>query len=104
MLVQEHIVSLLNEDMPEEWDEEMLAEEETQRSRQAALRSLRSSRQSRSSLQARSEYTVGDHEDDAEEQPEKEAETPGRRTRGVVLPKITVPLADDSSEDEDYVP
>ena len=104
MLVQEHIASLLDEDVPEEWDTEVLAEEEAQRSRQAALSSLRPSRQSRSSLKTQPERTDRDKDVDAEEQPEKEAETSERRTRGVVLPKVAVPFVDDSDQDEDYVP
>ena len=104
MLVQEHIASLLDENVPEEWYAEMLAEEEAQRNRQAALSSLRPSRQSRSSLKTQPERADGDRENDVEEQLEKETEMPGRRTRGVVLPNVTVPFADDSSGDEDYVP
>lgn len=104
MLVQEHVASLLDEDVPEEWDAEMQAEEEAQRSRQAALSSLRPSRPSRSSLKAQLEHADGDRDGEAEEQPEKETEMSGRRTRGVVLPKVTIPFADDTSEDDDYVP
>jgi len=107
MLVQEHITHLLSADVPDEWDEEMEADKQAQRGKQAALISILDSQHGRPSWKLRSRNTKEVEGDEEEEQLEqdKDAETPGRRTtRGVVLPKVTVPFADNSSEDDDYVP
>ncbi|KZT70288.1 hypothetical protein DAEQUDRAFT_756445 [Daedalea quercina L-15889] len=106
MFVQEHIAQLLSADVPEEWDAEMEAERGAQRSKQAALNSVLASRHGRPSFKVRRRNTAANQDSDAEQPAkEKDTEAPGRRiTRGVVLPKVTIPFADDSSEDEDYVP
>ncbi|TFY59975.1 hypothetical protein EVJ58_g5441 [Rhodofomes roseus] len=106
MFVQEHIAQLLSADIPDEWDTEMEADRQAQRGKQAALNSLLESQYGRPSWKVRSRKAkdVGDEEVVEDPDKDKDVETPGRRTRGVVLPKVSVPFLDDSSEDEDYVP